>query len=289
MTGFGQAERTVAGYTLRIDMRSVNHRYLEIAVRMPREWLHLEDALKRRIQQRIRRGRIDVFVQAEREPSADVAVEVDWARVEGYIAAAAHIAAKTGLAGLASVQELMHLPDLFRIRDPAADGEAWANEVAACADEALDKLVRMREAEGAHLHADLNAKLQTVERLCREAADRHPQAFEHNRMKLMTRIKELLEDTGSFDEQRFAMEVAVLAERSAIDEELTRLQSHLMQFRAAMQADEPVGRKLDFLLQEMNREANTIASKSADARLAQIVVELKSELEKIREQVQNVE
>jgi uncharacterized protein (TIGR00255 family) len=289
MTGFGQAERSLTGLTLRVDMKSVNHRYLEIAIRMPREWLHLEDSLKKRIQQRVKRGRVDVFVAAERESSAGAAVEIDWARVDGYIEAAAQIAARTGLAGLESVDDLLRLPDLIRIKEPEADGEAWANELAACADEALDRLVRMREAEGVQLQADLNGRIRTVERLCREAADRYPQALEHNRTKLKSRIMELLEDAGSFDEQRFAMEAAVLAERSAIDEELTRLQSHLIQFQTAMQADEPVGRKLDFLLQEMNREANTIAAKCSDARLAQIVVELKSELEKIREQAQNVE
>lgn len=288
MTGFGQAERSVQGWRIRMDMRSVNHRFREISVRMPREWLHLEEPLKKRVENKVKRGRIDVFVTIERDPSAGGLLELDWALIEGYIEAAGQIAERTGLKGLGSVSELLGVPGLVRMNEPEPDEGAQA-AMMACADEALDQLAAMRLAEGENLKADLVQRIHTIEQLHREMEALYPQSLDQYRAKLRERIAELLGDAGAFDEQRFAMEVAVMAERTNIDEELTRLRSHLDQFRNALESDEPVGRKLDFLIQEMNREVNTIGAKSTDNRLIQQVVDVKAELEKIREQVQNIE
>jgi uncharacterized protein (TIGR00255 family) len=289
MTGFGQAERSVQGCRIQIDMKSVNHRYHEVMVRMPREWLHLEEPLKKRVQQMVKRGRVDVFVTIDREPSAKVTVEIDWTLADGYIDAAKQLSDKYGLPGSLSLVELLRYPDLLGMKEPEMDGTAQEEAFLSCTDEALERLVSMRQAEGANLTHDLKQRLHTIKRTHDEITDHSPLVVEQYRTKLRGRILELLEDTGAFDEQRFAMEVALMAERTNIDEELTRLQSHLDQFEMALESDQPIGRKLDFLIQEMNREVNTMGSKSNDQRLTQHVVELKSELEKIREQVQNIE
>jgi len=292
MTGFGHAERVALGYRIQIDIRSVNHRYSEIVVRMPREWQIHEDPLRKLIQQSIRRGRIDVFVTVDRDPNSALQPAVNWPLVESYIAAADRIRDRLNLPesdGL-KPRDLLLLPDILLTSDERPeDAEALRGELESCAREAVEQLVAMREAEGLYLKEELAARLVTVSEL-REALVREaPEAVEHMRRKLRERVQELLEDTGKFDEQRFVMEVALLADRANIDEELARLDSHCQQFLALLDADEPVGRKLDFLIQEMNREANTIGSKANFISITNLVVELKAELEKLREQVQNLE
>lgn len=289
MTGFGQAERSVQGTRIQIDMKSVNHRYHEINVRMPREWLHLEEPLKKRIQQQIKRGRVDVFVNIDLEPSASVSVELDWTLADGYIDAAKQLNERYGLADFPSAADLLRIPELVRPMRPELDPEAQADALLECVEEALGQLIRMRIAEGEHLHQDIGQRIGTVGRLGEQMAQVYPQAMNQYRDKLRSRIKELLEDPNAFDEHRFTMEVAVMADRTNIDEELTRLNSHVSQFNEALNSTEPIGRKLDFLIQEMNREVNTMGSKSNDPLLVNHVVELKAELEKIREQVQNME
>lgn len=289
MTGFGQAERSVQETRIQIDMKTVNHRYHEINVRMPREWLHLEEPLKKRIQQQVKRGRVDVFVNIDREPSASVTVELDWTLADGYIDAAKQMNERYGLAGFPSAADLLSIPELVGPKRSELDPEAQAAVLLQCVDEALGQLVSMRLAEGKHLFHDVSQRMGAVGRLGEEMAAVYPQAMNQYRDKLRARIMELLEDTGAFDEHRFTMEVAVMADRTNIDEELTRLSSHVSQFSEALQSTEPIGRKLDFLLQEMNREVNTMGSKSNDPVLVNQVVELKAELEKIREQVQNIE
>lgn len=289
MTGFGSAGRSAAGYRLQADVKSVNHRYLEIGVRMPREWLHLEDALKKRIQREIKRGRIDVFVTIEREGAANRTIEVDWAMAEAYAEAARRLKERLGLAGEPELQDFLLLPDLIAVREAAADGREQAEgELLLCLDDALRQLVSMRETEGAALAADLDKRLRIMREHHAKAAAIAPQVAEEYRTKLAARIRELL-GSVPLDENRLAMEVAVFAERSSIDEELTRLASHLAQFAQLLDSDEPAGRKLDFLIQEMNREVNTIGSKANQSDLSATVVEMKAELEKIREQVQNLE
>jgi uncharacterized protein (TIGR00255 family) len=260
-----------------------------MTVRMPRGWLHLEDPLKKQIQQRVKRGRVDVFVTIDREPSASVRVDIDWTLADGYIEAVKQLSEKYQLQGLPSTEELLRFPGLVHMKEPDLDPAEQEQAFMSCAEEALGHLMAMRQAEGEHLSNDLHQRLHTIDRMHQEITMIYPQVVQHYRTKLAARIKEMIEDPSGFDDQRFAMEVALMAERTNIDEELTRLHSHLDQFKVALDSEEPIGRKLDFLIQEMNREVNTMGSKSNDQQLVQYVVELKSELEKIREQVQNIE
>lgn len=291
MTGFGQSSREVGGYHMAIDMKSVNHRYCEVAVRMPREWLALEEPLKKLILRQVRRGRVDVFVQAERGAGAERAVTIDWPVVEAYLQAAEQLRVRLNRSDDLALRDLLAIPDAVRLADAAAPAmEEIEAELLGCAGEALERLIAMRRTEGEHLRRDLAERLNGLRRLADELRRLAPQAVDEHRARLRSRIEELLADTAaSFDEQRFAMEIALYADRSNVDEELTRLASHFHQFGLLLAEREPVGRKLDFLLQEMNREANTIGSKTGQPIMAGLVVELKAELEKIREQAQNVE
>lgn len=291
MTGYGQASRSVLGYKLQIDVRSVNHRYCEVVIRMPREWLQFEDDLRKQVQKSLKRGRLEVFVSVEREQESGQHLAVNWPLVDSYVAAAEELRKRLSLPDEERLQlrDLITLPDVLTPGDTLDNSELLQDELQACLAEALQQLIAMRETEGRHLHAELTARIRTASELRDALQAQAPKAVENMRSRLRQRIAELLEDRSAFDEQRFVMEVAVLAERADIDEELTRLSSHCKQFVSLIASDEPVGRKLDFLIQEMNREANTIGSKSNDAEITNLVVELKAELEKIREQVQNIE
>lgn len=292
MTGFGQAARKVSGYILQIDVKSVNHRYSDIVVRMPREWMVFEDLLRKHAQRIVRRGRLEVFVNVEREPSEGGLVNVNWPLLESYVSAAEQIRQRLGLTDDDPVRiaDLLHMPDVFAQTDEQLRNvDLFREHLLDCMDEAMEQLLRMRVAEGQHLLEDIRSRLHTVDQLRKLMAEQVDQATEHMRERLRQRIRELLKETTEFDEHRFVMEVALLAERANIDEELTRLTSHCEQFRNLLTSDEPVGRKLDFLIQEMNREVNTIGSKSNYTPITNLVVELKADLEKIREQVQNIE
>lgn len=290
MTGFGQALRSFNGYTIQMDMKSVNHRYHEIMVRMPREWMKLEERLKKLIQIAVKRGRVDVFVTIEQDPSLQASFEINWSLLDGYVQAANAINERYALESTVKPIELLNLPDALRFNDQAAlDEDAFAQEFMECAEEALAMLMNMRETEGRHLLADLQERLLEIERLHLAMVEASPAAVMQYQTKLRSRIHELLDDPSAFDETRFAMEVALMADRTNVDEELTRLASHIEQTRQTLQSSGPIGRKLDFIVQEMNREANTIGSKSNDTSLSQYVVEMKAELEKIREQIQNIE
>ncbi len=290
MTGFGQAARVADGYRIQVDMKSVNHRYCEIMVRMPREWFALEEGIKKAVQQSVNRGRVDLFVTIERENGGSVNVEINWPLVEGYIQAAEQIKNKVGISEPLSLSELLRIPEIMQFKDQGEEQkssiEAGLRESVA---DALAQLTEMRSREGIHLQADLSERLAASETIFRDMLLQAPKVVEELKGKVRQRLQELLSDPALFDENRFAMEVAVIADRSNIDEELTRLQSHFQQFRSLLQASEPVGRKMDFLIQEMNREVNTIGSKANSTTLAVHVVEMKAELEKIREQVQNLE
>ncbi|SDD98670.1 TIGR00255 family protein [Paenibacillus sp. UNCCL117] len=289
MTGFGQAERSFAGFRLQIDLKSVNHRYCEVAVRMPREFGRYESTVKQAIQQHVKRGRVDVFVTVERDPGAAPVLEVDWTLAGSYRQAADSLRAKLALSGELTLHDLLALPGIVAFRDkPDVDDEALEAELAACAAEAAIRLAAMRNQEGAALQEDLSARLLLLDQLLEQAGRLAPQVVKDYAAKLKLRIREMLEQPEP-DEARLALEVALLADRSSIDEELTRLKSHLGQFSRTLEEREPVGRKLDFLVQEMNREVNTIGSKANHAELAGIVLGMKAELEKVREQIQNIE
>lgn len=289
MTGFGQANRSFAGYTVQMDVKSVNHRYCEVQVRMPREWMKYEDLLKRVVQQEIKRGRIDVFVTVERRTDAASSMEVNWTAAEAYRSAAEQLKTRFGLEGNVTLQDYLRIPELitFRESDEAAE-EDLEREWTLCAQEAVQHLIIMRSSEGAHLGEDTLQRVQALESYLEQARQLSPQAVQDYAGKLRTRIQELMQQPV-IDEVRLATEVAIFADRANVDEEITRLLSHFQQCRQLLSSPEPVGRKLDFLVQEMNREVNTIGSKANHAGLTAIVVEMKAELEKMREQIQNIE
>ncbi|WP_159887074.1 YicC/YloC family endoribonuclease [Paenibacillus puerhi] len=289
MTGYGQAERSVAGFRLQVDLKSVNHRYCEVAVRLPREFVRYENTVKQAVQQHVKRGRVDVFVTVERDRGEAPALEVDWALAESYTQAADALRARLALSGGLTIHDLLSLPGLVTFRDkPDVADEALEAELAACALEAAARLAAMRQREGSYLREDLSQRLQLLEQLRLQAHRLAPQIVQEYAAKLKLRIQEMLGQPEP-DEGRLAMEVALMADRASIDEELTRLSSHVGQLGRMLEDSEPVGRKLDFLVQEMNREVNTIGSKANHAALAGIVVDMKAELEKMREQIQNIE
>lgn len=289
MTGFGQAERTAGGYTVRAEIRTVNHRYSEISLRLPRELSYLEESLKQEIKRHVKRGRTDASVFLEREERISSEVELNWPAIDRYLAAANELSRRYGLAADLTVRELLELPDLWqRSESDEASSEGLEQLVQEAFTEAAQRLIAMREAEGSNLLADLVERLGTLRGHHGELVQRAPDVVNGYRDRLMQRLRELKEAIA-LDEQRMATEAAIFAERCNVDEELTRLASHFSQFAELLTSEEPSGRRLDFLIQEMNREVNTIGSKASDAAMSAIVVEMKAELEKIREQVQNIE
>ncbi|MEF2964554.1 YicC/YloC family endoribonuclease [Paenibacillus sp. M1] len=291
MTGYGSSARVFGGYIIQFEIKSVNHRYSEIVLRMPREWTCYEDVLRRRIQRDVKRGRIDVYISKEQDDASTLPFVLNSGVVESYLRAAEELASKYGLEPSLNAKDVLSLPDALIPPNPSpadnSGGEDWEKVLIDGLEEALAGLLDMRRKEGLHLAADLEARISRLEAIHAELVNLAPKVVSDYRNRLKGRLAELLE--GTFDEQRFAMEVAVFADRSNIDEELTRLASHFAQCRALLQASEPVGRKLDFLIQEMNRETNTIGSKANHLALVNRVVEMKAELEKIREQAANLE
>jgi len=294
MTGFGQSGRQISGFDIQVEMKSVNHRHGECAIRIPKEWMHMEEALKKTLQQSVKRGRVDVFITLSQVPETEaesgVAFEVNWSLLQNYWDAAERIRQTLGLSDRLSLRDLLAIPDLMIYRPRNSDTlQAVEAELSQCFREALGQLLTMRETEGRHLRDDLRKRIDLVQRIHGEMAGIAPEVVREHASKLRLRIEELLEDAAAFNEDRIAMEIALLADRSNIDEELTRFASHCKQFEALLSSDEPVGRKMDFLLQEMNRETNTIGAKANHLQLSNLVVGMKAELEKIREQVQNIE
>ncbi|MCM3698387.1 YicC/YloC family endoribonuclease [Paenibacillus macerans] len=290
MTGYGGAVRSYGGYIVQFEIKSVNHRYAEIVLRMPREWSCYEDGLRRLVQRRVKRGRIDVFISKERDDTSALPLVLNTPVAESYLLAAEELGRRYGVDAKLSAKDLLSLPDVLTASELSPAGESepeWERVLQDGLEEALIGLLGMREREGRNLVTDLSGRLARLEAIHGELVRLAPEVVNDYRSRLKGRLSELLE--GSFDEQRFAMEVAVFADRSNIDEELIRLKSHFEQCRSLLQAFEPIGRKLDFLIQEMNRETNTIGSKANHLALVNLVVEMKAELEKIREQAANLE
>ena len=290
MTGYGQSAKEIGGYKISIEMKSVNHRYNEIIFRMPREWAGYEDRLRRLISSRLKRGRVDVFINKERDGETTSTVELNKQIVEAYIQAADKLRQEYGLSGTVDVNDVLRLPEVLSVREVAS----WSEEqLEACLvegiTEALDGLCRMRAQEGSHLEQDTRERLVRLDTIHNELMSWAPVVVTEYRAKLKQRLEQLMEQPLSFDDTKFSMEIALFAERSNIDEELTRLKSHFQQFSQLLSSQEPIGRKLDFLIQEMNRETNTIGSKANHLELVNRVVDMKAELEKIREQVANME
>ncbi|MFD1885264.1 YicC/YloC family endoribonuclease [Paenibacillus wenxiniae] len=292
MTGYGQSAVQYGGYKIQIEVKSVNHRYCEVMLRMPREWASMEDSLRKLVQGKVKRGRIDVFVNKEQDDGQPSSLQLNHEAAAAYIAAAAELGQRYEVAGALEVSHLLALPGVMTAQERSNeqdDPEQLQKLLKQALDEALNGLVEMRVREGRHLVFDLQGRLAHLEQLYGEMRQLAPTVVEEHRIRMKQRLSELQDGSFHWDESRIGMEVAIFADRSNIDEELTRLSSHFGQFRQLLDHDDSIGRKLDFLLQEMNREVNTIGSKANHLALVNHVVEMKAELEKIREQAANLE
>ncbi len=292
MTGYGQSAVEYGGYKIQIEVKSVNHRYCEVMLRMPREWAGLEDGLRKLVQSKVKRGRIDVFVNKEKDDGQPSSLQLDHEAAAAYIAAAAELKQRYGVAGTLEVSHLLTLPGVMTVQEYSheeEDPDQLQKLLGQGLDEALNGLVDMRVREGRHLVLDLQGRLTHLEELYGEMRQLAPTVVEEHRIRMKQRLHEIQDGSFHWDESRIGMEIAMFADRSNIDEELTRLASHFKQFRQLLDSDDSIGRKLDFLLQEMNREVNTIGSKANHLALVNHVVEMKAELEKIREQAANLE
>ncbi|NUU64218.1 YicC/YloC family endoribonuclease [Paenibacillus agri] len=294
MTGYGQSSLQFGGYKITFEVKSVNHRYCEVVLRMPRDWMVYEDVLKRKVQQHIKRGRVDVVINRERDEEAAAGLVLNQAAVKSYLQAADTLQESFGLIGELSLRDLLSLPGVMESREGTAGLDPVSPEVLSerleqGLDQSLQSLMEMRVREGDYLGADLEQRLSHLEKLHEDMVELAPTVVSEYRDKLRQRLGELNDGTFPFDEHKFGMEIAIFADRCNIDEELTRLHSHFEQCRSLLRGGEPVGRKLDFLIQEMNRETNTIGSKCNHLTLAGCALEMKAELEKIREQAANLE
>lgn len=288
MTGYGSAKGTVEGQTITVELKSVNNRYLDCSVRLPRNLLFAEDAVKQAISAGVSRGKVDVFVSAQSSQDSGTAVTVNEELARGYRDAVAHIAETLGLESGLNAFSIARFPDVLSVERRELDKDKAVVALAEITARAVEEFNSMREREGERLRADMLSKLETIETLVSVVEERSPQTVREYRERLEARLRDVLADRA-LDEQRVITEAAIFADRTAVDEETVRLRSHIAQFRAMLQEGSPIGRKMDFLVQEFNRESNTIGSKCSDAALAKVVVDLKSEIEKIREQLQNVE
>lgn len=288
MTGFGRGEDTIGGRHIVFEIKSVNHKYFEFNSRIPRGYLFLEDKLKAYIQGKISRGKVDVFLQIETLEETDVQVLVNHSLASAYVTALQELKERYQLPDEPSLALLSKYSDIFSVHKAPEDEDAVWEAVRQVADQAIASFLKMREAEGARLKADILEKAGEIVALVDQVERHTPETVEHYRERLKAKIEDLLQD-NRFDEQRVLTEVAIFADKVAVDEETVRLRSHFQQLQRLVDSDGPVGRKIDFLVQEMNREANTIGSKSVNSQIAYLVVDIKALIEKIREQVQNVE
>ena len=288
MTGYGRDQQLLHGRSITVEIRSVNHRYFEFSSRAPRGCAFLEDRLKRALQSAISRGKAEVTLTLQTVESRNTSVAVDHALAGQYITALRARGEEYALPDDLTLSTICRLPDIFTLCRGEEDEEELAADVLSVLQKALEQFVAMRETEGERLKADVLSRLLTMEEHLSFVEERSPQTVAEYRARLTAKLTELLNGAVP-DENRILTEVGIIADRLAVDEETVRLRSHFAQLRKILESTEPVGRKLDFLVQEMNRETNTIGSKCSDTAIAGHVVEMKSELEKIREQIQNIE
>jgi len=288
MTGFGRGENIQDGKEFTVEIKTVNHRYSDIFIKMPRQIGFLEDRVRDLIGKTISRGKVDVYITYYNYGDDSKQVTLDEALAKTYISAVESLRDKFCLKDDISVSLISRFPDVLRVEQAEEDEDYLWSLLKIAVEKALDALIKMREIEGERLKKVLIDRADYIDSIVAEIAAHAPEIPKEYKLKLETRIKELL-DQQPVDENRLAMEVAVFADRCNIDEELVRLASHIAQLKEALSADQPVGRRLDFLVQEMNREINTIGSKANDLSVTKYVVEVKSEIEKIREQIQNIE
>jgi uncharacterized protein (TIGR00255 family) len=288
MTGFGRGEAEGQGKKFTVEVKSVNHRFCEVMLRMPRGMISLEEKARRYIQTRLARGRVDGFIAVEDCAEKTPTVKVDKALAASYYKAMEELLGNLGISSEIKPEHLFTLPNVFSLEEPADDINAYWPVLEQALSAAVDGLLDMRGTEGMRLKEDLASRLEQIRVILKGIESRAPEVVEEYRLRLNQRLQEWLNDS-TLDVNRLMAEVAIFADRSNITEELVRLFSHINQTGATLNMEEPVGRKLDFLLQEMNREINTIASKASDLTIARAAVDIKSELEKIREQIQNLE
>jgi len=288
MTGYGRAVETVNGREFTVEIRSVNNRYLDCTVKLPRVLSFAEDTVKQAVKNTISRGKVDVFISVHSEGAADVKVTLNAAMVEGYLAAMKQMAADYGVRDDISVSVISRMPEVFSVEKPEVDEEQLLADLMSVVNKALSGYDAMRTAEGKALENDLRSRGNTILELVSQVEAGNAQTVVNYRTRLENKLREVLANTA-IDESRILTEAAIFADKVAVDEETVRLRSHLEQMNVMLTTGGAIGRKLDFLLQEMNRESNTIGSKCTDVALARIVVDIKAELEKIREQTQNIE
>ena len=288
MTGYGRAQELRNGRDITVEFRSVNHRYFEFSARVPRAYGYLEEKLKGLAQGSASRGKVEVAVLIQTVDSPDSQVAVNAALAREYVEALRGLGAELGLTDDLSLTAISRFGEIFPLKKSPDDEERIWADVSAVAQAAAARFVEMRQTEGRRLREDILGRLCTIEEKVAVVEERSPQTVAEYRAKLTARMEELLGKSG-VEEQRILAEAAIVADRWAVDEETVRLRSHIAQLRTILDTPEAVGRKLDFLVQEMNREANTIGSKAQDVAIAQVVVDIKSEIEKIREQIQNIE
>ena len=288
MTGYGAAKGTAAGLSVTIELKSVNNRYLDVSVKLPRGLLSAEDALKSAVGRHTTRGKVDMFVTVDASESDDMEVRVNEPLLRGYIEALRSVSEKFALSDDMTLMSVCRLPEVLSVSRREVDGDELSAGLVEIAERALGEYDAMREREGARLRDDVLARIECIEGLTAAVEERAPETVAEYRARLEQKLREVLADHTA-DEARILTECAIFADRVAVDEETVRLRSHLAQLRVLVNGESPVGRKMDFLIQELNREANTIGSKCQSADVARIVVDLKSEIEKIRQQIQNVE
>ena len=288
MTGYGSAKGTVEGIEVCVELKSVNNKFLDTSVRLPRSFLFTEETIKSAVMTHITRGKVDMFVTVDTSMADDMVVKVNEPLLKGYISALKQIAKDNDLPNDITAMSVSRFPDVLNVEKKELDAEAVAAGIRNIAEQALCDFDAMRIREGAKLKEDVLSKLETIEKLVGIIEVESPKTVDEYREKLRQKLLEVL-GTSGIDETRIVTEAAIFADKVAVDEETVRLRSHMAQLRTMLDGGSPIGRKIDFLLQEFNREANTIGSKCQNADIAHLVVDLKSEIEKIREQIQNIE
>lgn len=288
MTGFGRAALALENMDILVEIRSVNHRFLEMSVRLPHAYSYLEDKLKKYVQQRVSRGKIDMNLTIQTHGTDDLEVEVNGELAAAYINSLRKANEKLSLEDDLTLSSVMRFSDIFSLRKLQLDEDAVWSSVLPAAVEAADRFVAMRETEGEKLYTDLQGRLDSLKKMLAKVEEYASETSKRYYDKLYSKLCEILAETD-IEQSRITTEAAIFADKIAIDEETVRLGSHIEQFRTLLESDEPIGRKLDFLVQEMNREVNTMGSKAQDISVTRLVVDMKSEIEKMREQIQNIE
>ncbi len=288
MTGYGRGESVLHDRTITVELRAVNNRYLDCSVKIPRLYVFAEETIKSQVQKKVARGKLDVFVTIDSTAADKVAVSLNRPVADGYYAALTQLRDTYDLRDDISVSLLSRFPDVFLVEKEQGDADVIAQDISQVLDLALEDFNAMRTREGAKLAEDVRSKAGNIAALLAKVEERSPKTVAEYREKLRQRMEEVLANT-QLDESRILTEAAIFADKVAVDEETVRLHSHLEQLEDMLSQGGAIGRKLDFLIQEFNREANTIGSKCSDVEMARLVVEIKGEIEKIREQVQNIE